>query len=177
MTGRPVVYSLAGIPLASIFMRFVLYSMCKEPSLLTRFGLCTLLALFVTGCSSDGGRDAGTVAVSGTVKYNGQPVDGATVTFANAAQSGAPGAGVTGADGTYTFRAKPGSYSVMVSKQSVAANTQPASMEQAVAEAAKAAEEPKNQLPAIYSNTVESPLKAEVKASGTNSFDFELKDG
>ncbi|HVX13471.1 MAG TPA: carboxypeptidase-like regulatory domain-containing protein [Pirellulales bacterium] len=140
-----------------------------------RFGICALLALLVAGCSG-GGRDAGTVAVTGKVTYGGQAVEGATVTFASTAQSGAPGAAITGADGAYTLRAKPGNYAVMVSKLSVAANTQQVSMEQAVTDAAKAVEEPKNLLPAKYSNPVESPLKAEVKASGTNTFDLALSD-
>ncbi|MGH7139971.1 MAG: carboxypeptidase-like regulatory domain-containing protein [Pirellulales bacterium] len=126
--------------------------------------LCSLLAMLMIGCAKGGNTD--TVAVSGKVTYNGQPVEGATVTFAST-DSGTPGAGMTAADGSYKLTVKPGSYAAMVSKFEVPV----ISPEQPSAEV-----EPKQLLPAKYRSPTESPLKFEVKKGDANVFDLPLTD-
>ena len=134
-----------------------------------------LAALLLVGCSSSG-KNAGTVPVTGKVTYNGQPVEGATVTFAGDAGM-TPGAAMTMAEGAYSLNVKPGSYTVIVTKTDVPLNTQPMSMEEAAAQGAKPPEEPKELLPAKYRSATDSPLKFEVKPSGANTFDLTLTDG
>jgi uncharacterized membrane protein len=135
---------------------------------------CLLTAVLSIGCSK-AGRDKGTVPVSGKVTYNGQLVEGATVTFVSD-QPVAPGAGMTATDGTYSLRVKPGNYTVTVFKLSVPVDTCELSMEEAMANADKPQAEPKELLPAKYKSAAESPLKFEVKPSGTIAFDLSLSD-
>jgi hypothetical protein len=130
------------------------------------------MALAVVGCSK-GGKDEGTALVTGKVTYNGQSVDGATVTFVSDA-GGAPGGGRTLPDGTFTLRVKPGTYAAVVTKTDIPVNTQAESMEEAAARADKPPEQPKELIPAKYRDAAASPLKFEVKASGENKFELTL---
>lgn len=132
--------------------------------LVSSFRLCSLLAVLAFGCAKGGDTD--TLLVSGKVTYNGQPVEGATVTFAST-ESGTPGAGMTAADGGYKLRVKPGSYAAMVTKFEVPV----ISAEQPGAEV-----EPKQLLPAKYRSNMESPLKFEVKKGDANVYDLPLTD-
>src|SRR5581483_2239060 len=93
------------------------------------FFACSLVAVLLAGCPAGSSRDAGTVPVTGKVTYNGQGVEGATVTFAAEGMT-APGAAMTGSDGSYTLRAKPGKYTITVSKFDAPTNTQDVSMQQ-----------------------------------------------
>lgn len=138
--------------------------------------LFALAAIVVVGCSKEGDRYAGTVPVSGKVSYNGQPLEGATVTFISDTGS-TPGAGMSGAGGAYTLRVKPGSYTITVSKLNVAADTKEMTMEEAMAvNANKPPDEPKETLPAKYQSPTDSPLKFEVKQAGESKFDVTLTD-
>lgn len=141
----------------------------------SRIALClfSLAATFALGCSNKSDRDAGTVPVSGKVTYNGQPLEGATVTFISDTGS-TPGAAMSGPDGAYTLRVKPGSYTITVSKLSGMVDTREMTMEEAMANANKPVEEPKETLPAKYQSLTESGLKFEVKQSGENKFDVSL---
>lgn len=117
----------------------------------------------------------GTVPVTGKATYNSQPLAGATISFISTGDA-TPGAAMTGTDGTYTLRVKPGSYTATVSKLSEIAGASDDSMEQAMANVDKPAEEPKETLPAKYQSVAESPLKFEVKPSGPNQCDVQLSD-
>ncbi len=134
----------------------------------------------VIGCS--GGPAANpnrpaTVAVSGTVTYNGQPVDGATVTFLPQKPDGTGASGLTDAAGKFTLTAfapgdgaVPGSYLVTVIKTEVAGG----GAVQEDSEATPAAH--KSLLPEKYGNPQGSGFTADVKEGDKNEFTFELKD-
>lgn len=138
---------------------------------------CFSLAMLVAaGCSKGDGGFPGTVPVTGKLAYHGQPLAGASITFTSDG-SETPGAAMSGPDGTYSLRVKPGHYTATVSKLSeTAAGTGGGGMEEAMANVDKPTEEAKETLPAKYQNTAESPLKFEVKASGPNQCDAELSD-
>ena len=86
-----------------------------------RWGLaaCGLLASILAGCGSSGPK---LYSATGTVTFEGKPVEGAMVAFIP--QQGAPCLGTTDASGKYTIMtrgkpgAPPGTYSVTVAKQS-----------------------------------------------------------
>ena len=115
--------------------------------------------------------------VTGKVTYNGQPVDGATITFIGPGVE-TPRAATTAADGAYELRVKPGSYTAVVSKTDIPAGNDELTMEQAFTNdnQNKPQPEPKELFPAKYRTPTESPLKFEVKPSGANNFDLSLTD-
>src|SRR4051794_11871782 len=90
--------------------------------------LVSILALIpgaLAGCGSgDETARIKLVPVSGTVTFNGKPLEGATVTFSpdSSNQDQTPGGDVTGPEGNYKamFRGRsglaPGKYHVLVSK-------------------------------------------------------------
>jgi len=139
-----------------------------------------LCPAIVVGCS--GGPAANpnrpaTVAVSGTVTYNGQPVDGATVAFLPQKPDGTGASGLTDAAGKFTLTAfepgdgaVPGSYLVTVTKT----EAQGGGEVQENSEATPTA--PKSLLPEKYGNPQVSGLTAEVKEGEKTEFVFELKD-
>lgn len=156
--------------------------------------LTVLVLSFMTGCQGSSGHPA-TYKVSGSVKLNGKPVEGATVLFQ--IMGGKDSAvGSTDASGEYSLStftpndgAVAGQYSVAISKLS----TPPVASKQLVqgqiqsgdlgdSYAAPSGKEggssdgtPKNLLPAKYANDQTSALRATVATSGTNRFDFDLK--
>jgi hypothetical protein len=70
--------------------------------------LTLLLCAALTGCGSGLGE------VSGTVRYNGQPLPGGTIQFLG--PDGVPCAGTIQPDGTYAVRVPPGEAKVIVSR-------------------------------------------------------------
>ena len=146
--------------------------------------LVMLAALSVlVGCGGET-ELGGTAAVTGTVTHNGQPVEGATVTFSPTGE-GRAASGTTGADGRFTLTtlmaddgAMPGAYNVGISKT----ETQGAM----TAEESEAYLQQHNQpppppvtkevLPAKYKNPLQSGLTATVSEGTENNFTFELAD-
>ena len=135
------------------------------------------LMLLVAALGCGGGR--GTADVAGTVKYKGQPVAGATVTFLpKSSDAKAKSAtGRTDGSGQYTLStyfspdeqpsgAIPGDYVVTVTK---------IDEPEGIVDPYKG-QVPKNQLPDKYSNPQRSPLSAAVKSGAANRFDFSLED-
>lgn len=159
---------------------------------MNRIGGCLLvgaaLAPLLAGCGQsvqDPNRPQ-TVEVTGTVTYNGSPVEGATITF-NPATRTAESRGAVGKtddSGSYqltTFEAAdgaiPASYTVTVAKT----ETQGALSEEEVNKYYERGETPpkpetKDLLPAKYKTPAESGLTADVTEGGDNVFDFELTD-
>lgn len=148
-----------------------------------------LLLVAVVGC---GGQPAGpkTAKTSGVVTYNGTPVQGATVTFANDASPRA-GTGLTNDQGAFVIStfgsddgAIVGAHVVTVTKQTVAAEAAQMKPEDymkkmqgsgaggpiAAPVAAKA------ELPVKYSNPGTSTLKFTVEEGKENQFKIELTD-
>lgn len=157
-----------------------------------RFSLCILVcaavAVALTGCSD--GTDLGTSAVSGTVTYNGEPVEAANVAFVPTGEGAKMAAGTTDAQGKFTLTtvkagdgAVPGSYQVAISKiEGGAAAGGEQTEEEARAAAMPGGSGPvapvevKDLLPVKYKDAANSGFTAEVKAGGGNDFTFDLKD-
>jgi hypothetical protein len=153
--------------------------------------LLPLLALL--GCSGGASKDTNlpkTYPVSGTITRNGAPVADASVLFQLVGGSRSA-TGMTDASGKYTLStftsndgAPAGEYKVSVSKLGTSAAAGPAAGELRAAsddpnysgpkDTGGAAAAPKNELPPQYANAETSGLKATVKETGENKFDFVL---
>ena len=132
----------------------------------------------VIGCSSgpavDPNRPA-TVEAGGTVTYNGQPLEGATVAFLPKNPKDPGASGRTDASGKFTLTAfapgdgaVPGSYLVTISKVEGSTEVQEDSEAEPVAL--------KSLIPEKYNNPQGSGFTAEVAEGGDNQFTFELAD-
>ena len=115
------------------------------------------------GCGSEGKRRA----LSGSVTFQGKPLEHGNITFLTAS---GPAGGALIRAGRYDVPAsqglEPGSYRVMISAPVPGGVRSPEEI------AAGASPRAKEQLPAKY-NTA-TTLTVDVKASGTNQFDFNL---
>ena len=148
--------------LADVFARlaWVCKSLCRWPAVL-------LLAVLMGGCGQDTG---GRLGVSGTVRFQGAPLQTGTIEFASADAKQLSGSMI--ADGKYSVPADkgltPGKYTVRISaaQDAGAAPTGPPGPE-SMTEQAKAL------IPPQYN--VDSTLTAEVTEGGSNVFDFDLK--
>ena len=140
---------------------------------------CLVAAIVVVaGCqpaADTSGRPA-TVEAGGTVTYNGEPVDGASIVFAPTA-GGKAAVGTTDASGNFklmTFDpedgAVPGTYSVTVVKRTAVPDEVSEDSE------GPSAPPPEDLLPKRYGSASESGLTAEVTDGGENQFKFELTD-
>ena len=139
-----------------------------------------LLLCCLAGCYQ--GNSLGTIPVTGKVTYNGQPVEGATISFMPDGQ-GRPATAISSSGGAYELStldskgAIPGPYTVVVRKTEISlASTAPVSMEDALKLNNKPPPPPKELLPAKYADAAKSPLKFEVKKGQSNSFDLPLAD-
>jgi hypothetical protein len=165
-----------------------------------RVGLAGLLGglsmLLVAGCS--GGAEGaanrhGTAQVTGTVTYNGQPVEGASVTFSPnvpVAEAGTAKAafGRTDASGKFTLRtyepddgAIPGEYRVAISKfdQPLPALPEGYDEERDYEPPDENAPPPppaKSLIPERYSNPGTSGFVQTVEEGTENHFEFKLAD-
>jgi len=151
-------------------------------------------ALWLCGCvdHSSAGSAPKTVQVAGVVKYHGEPVEGATITFNPPTKPGdvklRAAFGVTDGQGRFQLTtvssndgAIPGDYLVTVSKQtSVGRAPDPTDEEKDYVppeeNESKAAPVAVTLIPAKYALPVTSGLKAEVKDQDRQTLDVELKD-
>ena len=133
------------------------------------------------GCGQPG--LTGTIAASGTVTYQGQPVEGATVVFSPTGE-GRAASGLTDASGRFeltTLTASdgimPGKYQVAISKTEVEGSM---TEEESQAYVAEHGEPPKvtvkELLPEKYKSPATSGLAAEVTKGVQNDFRFDLED-
>jgi hypothetical protein len=141
-----------------------------------------VLALLAAGCGGEGGPTL--VPVKGTVTFNGEPLEGATVTFipevTNAEQTS--GGDVTGPQGNFKIKYRDraglaaGKYKVLVDKKYFPKGVK-------IPEVFK--DDPgmlalpemgftKESLPTAYLDPAKTPLSAEVSAAG-GMFDFDVK--
>jgi hypothetical protein len=126
-----------------------------------------LLLMFVAGCSDE----PAVYPVSGTVTFNGKPVEGATVFFTPVAEEGVAAAGKTDAQGKYELQmgeekgAQEGQYKVAVELiKIVGQQTNPDNDDNLRSV---------HLLPQKYSDSSSSDLEAEVP--GKEAYDFDLK--
>ena len=159
--------------------------------------LLVLVALTLTvGCSVEDSSHPKTYPVSGTVKFNGSAVEGATITF-QLTEGKENAIGSTDKSGKYTLSTfKPndgavaGQYKVSITKYDVepiktsalppgqiASGDLPADYAAPAINVGggKGSTGPKNSLPAKYANADSSALRALVETAGENKFDFDLK--
>lgn len=137
----------------------------------------------LTGCGGDDGLDQ-RFPVSGTVKYNGEPLKMGTVNFYP--EDPKTGRGASGAileDGSYTLSTQSpgdgafgGKYKVAISAVEILEKekTQTTSLGGVPDQAVAAHVKRKNLIPIKYSGTDASGLTATV-VPGSNTFDFELE--
>jgi hypothetical protein len=155
-----------------------------------------VLAGSLTGCSGDSPAGAQkrlpVHKVTGTIMFNGQPVDGATVSF-HPEEENQPGAfGKTDEEGKFVLRtyadgpagAPEGKYTVIVQKSAGGEADEGKSGAELFLEMEKQAQSGKRQqdqppvsfIPEKYSRAKTSDLKATVTAGGPNDETYELKN-
>ena len=134
-------------------------------------GLVAALAITAAGCGR--GDKLLMADAAGTVTYNGDPLEGATVVFAP--DSGLPATGVTDADGRFTLntRGEPGAV-VGPGKVAVTAIEQLIVVEGREPTAQELANMSRSLIPEKYGHPTTSELSADVKADETNEFTFKL---
>ncbi|NLF70533.1 MAG: carboxypeptidase regulatory-like domain-containing protein [Candidatus Anammoximicrobium sp.] len=136
----------------------------------------------LVGCGTRSGIE-GTIGASGTVTYQGQPVEGATVVFSPEGP-GRAASGLTDANGRFELTTLMASDGVLAGKYQVAVSKTETvgamSEEESLAYAEKHGKPPKvttrELLPEKYKNLATSNLTAEVTADGENDFTFSLTD-
>lgn len=157
-----------------------------------RCGVCVmLLTIAMLGCSDGGSGRPTLVPVTGVIKYKGQPVDGAVVTFMSDS-SPRTASGVTNAGGEFELStyssgdgAPVGKHSVAIAKTGSAAEAKPMDA-RGYAEAMRSGAggttglptggKLEHQLPAKFANPKESGLSREVIEGDVNHFEFDLTD-
>ena len=163
------------------------FRLTPHPSIGLWLRLLCFPMLVAVGCGR-GGANIDAQPVGGVVLFDGEPVEGATVSFTPQPTSGdaegVPAVGRTGADGAFRLRAlqsgRPitagtavGQYVVTVVKQEIPALADPELVNNPPPDLPPAMLEPRDLLPAVYGSTAQSPLRAEVQ-KGDNQFRFEL---
>jgi hypothetical protein len=151
-------------------------------------GCWVALCLFsLTGCQPSDRLNL--VPVVGTLTLDGQPLEGAIVTFAPQSSEAVAASGTSDASGRYALStagahrpgAVPGSYNITVMKLNVKNLSE---AEQAAAQAkmqnqgitmAPPTTEAKQLLPLKYRNAATSGFTATVDQKGKNTFTFDLK--
>ena len=141
----------------------------------TRLGLSVVLVLVgVVGCNAKPGT-APTLKVTGTVTYNGEPVEGASVAFIP--ENGRPASGTTDASGKFTLStfesgdgAVPGKHTVAISEQPDESEPMPGTPEAENWQPSEA------RFPEKYSDAKQSGFTAQVELGKTNEFTFDMTD-
>lgn len=147
----------------------------------TRWVLGACLSVAVLGCTGNDGQRP-TAPVKVTVKYKGNPVEGAMVTFVTMEEP-QPAVGRTDSSGSCsltTYKTNDGAIIggnvVTISKQDIdKTNVKPLKPEDADLIGVAPIPTLKHLLPARYALPGSSGLQEEVKR-GSNSFTYELKD-
>ena len=131
-----------------------------------------LVLVCVVGCGEPG--TAPTVKVTGTVTYNGDPVEGASVAFIP--ESGRPASGTTDASGKFTLTtfksgdgAVPGKHAVAITEPSEDTNTE-GEVDYSLPD------EPAGRFPAKYTDPTTSGFTATVEEGGQTDFTFNMTD-
>jgi hypothetical protein len=137
------------------------------------FGLAIVL-LFVVGCGRHPGTQP-TAKVTGTVTYNGQPIERVSVVFTP--ESGRPASGVTDASGKFTLStfapgdgALPGLHKVGLREAPDIDMPMPGTPEAAGWQPAKA------HFPEKYADPAQSGFTARVQLGKRNEFRFDMSD-
>jgi len=141
--------------------------------------LSLLVAIFtavalIAGC---GGTGLHTIVVTGTVTFDGEPLEGAAITFTPRGE-GHPAFGITDANGRYTLQTMlgnpdagttPGDYEVAITKFEA---TPPRTEEEDALGLPPPS--PRSLIPVRYGSTGTSGLAATVRQGEANVFNFDL---
>ncbi|QDT54073.1 hypothetical protein Pan44_21000 [Caulifigura coniformis] len=148
---------------------------------MSRFSLCAALAL-MAGCGGSASDQwtkdrPKTSPAEAVVTHDGRGIEGASVTFAPVGRDGTAAFGLTDAEGKVvlsTFGDKDGAvagdYMVTVTKKSVDITPNPKDPNGPPLKSVE-----KSLIPARYSSSGTSQLKATIKDGGENKFTFDLK--
>jgi len=143
-------------------------------------GLLLVGSLLLVGCG-DTGNSLNVQYVEGVVTLDGQPLEGALITFVSQNEGGLDAGGFSDAKGIYKLSstggdpergAVMGEYTVTVSKVEI--NDPTVNMSYEEASASKLQPTQKQLLPVVYQNRKNSPLSATVN-KGKNKINIELK--
>jgi len=139
--------------------------------------------LVLSGCGP--ANPFGTVPVTGTITVNGEPMEGVSISFTPADESGMTAYGMTIADGTFQLTtggapfgtgAKPGSYRVTFSKVDAGQMVSLADHEAGVVSRGGGPAAPTYLIPQKFSDPKTTGFDpVEVKKSGKNTFSFNLE--
>ena len=134
-------------------------------------GLVAALAMTAAGC---GRGDKPLMAdAAGSVTYNGDPLEGATVVFVP--DSGLPATGITDAEGRFTWNTRGDSGAVVgPGKVAITAVEQLIVVEGREPTAQELANMSRSLIPEKYGHPMTSQLSADVKADERNEFTFKL---
>lgn len=144
---------------------------------------CLLAAIPIVGCGDEDSR-VSLVPVEGTVTENGQPFEGAIITFLpeNANKDQTTGVDRTGLGGSFKamYRNRPGlapgKYRVVVSKTSEARGKKIPEAFKDMAYQLKRAGLLTEEAPKDYSDPKKTPLSLEVSDAGEKGVLFDIKD-
>lgn len=142
-----------------------------------------LAVLMIAGCASEDQGESLGATVSGTVSYNGSPVEGAMVTFRPSGDGGQGAFARSDAEGKYELSASaagtsgvsPGSYIVTVTKNEVNQSAVASEDDPNYNPYASGDAQTKSLLPKKYANAKTSGLEFTV-TDGTNDLPIELTD-
>lgn len=145
--------------------------------------LSPLMLVLITGCWSGGGPT--TYPVKGLVHFNGEPVEGATVTLIPSQPEGRSASGTTDSAGAFEVTtyispslqaqgAMPGEYDIVVSKVEVRELAEDLTPQEAQAAFQKLGP-PKNLLPKKYRSPNTSGLSVNVDNSSPDPLTLELE--
>jgi hypothetical protein len=134
-------------------------------------GLVAVSAITAVGCGR--GDKLLLADAGGTVTYNGDPLEGATVVFVP--DSGLPATGITDAEGRFTWNTRGDSGAVVgLGKVTITAVEQLIVVEGREPTAEELANMSRSLLPEKYGHPTTSELSAEVKADEKNEFTYKL---
>ena len=122
---------------------------------------CAILLVFAIGCGSGGPT---LLQVTGTVTFDGQPIESGEIIFLAVDKAVAPDAGRID-DGAYDLLVKAGTKRVEIRASRPVIGRKPNPMGRVY----------QNYIPVKYN--AQSTLTADVKPDGPNHFDYELKSG
>ena len=142
-----------------------------------------LVMVAIGGCSGGAADGPKTAKAGGLVTLNGQPVEGATVSFSPQGP-GRAAVGKTNAEGRFQLATTnniggvvPGTYQVGITKQRIEGGMTPEESQAYYEKTGQPPPAPKvfQELPEKYGNPATSELQATVSEKGPNDFPFELK--
>ncbi|MDR1290839.1 MAG: hypothetical protein LBK06_06530 [Planctomycetaceae bacterium] len=148
-----------------------------------KFRYCALVLVFVCliGCTKSDPRKAGLVPASGTITYNGLPLDNATIVFVPKDSSKQGAGALSGIDGKFALTtisdndgAFPAEYSVYILKEESIHIS-----DEELAELSRQGQTPptpKSLIPIQYTNPAEPIINLTIPPTGNKNLLIELKD-